>query len=99
MSASGLSVRQGVLTGAMLVLAWLAWMLRDLVMLVGFAALLAYALDPIVSLVQRLPLPGGRAVPRGVASGILILALALIVGLPLVAALPRLARDMARGAA
>ena len=89
------SVRQSVLTVAMLVVAWLAWMLRDLVMLVGFAALLAYALDPIVSLVQRLPLPGRRAVPRGTASGVVILALALIAGLSLGAAVPRLTRDIA----
>ena len=85
-----------MLTAALLVVAWLAWMLRDLVMLVGFAALLAYALDPIVTLVQRLPLPGGRALPRGVASGIVIVALAAIAGLSLVGAVPRLARDMAR---
>jgi predicted PurR-regulated permease PerM len=89
------SVRQSVLTAAMLVVAWLAWMLRDLVMLVGFAALLAYALDPIVSLVQRIPLPGGRAVPRGTASGVVILTLALIAGLSLAAAVPRLTRDIA----
>jgi predicted PurR-regulated permease PerM len=80
----------------MLVAVWLAWMLRDLIMLVGFAALLAYALDPIVALMQRLPLPRGRAVPRGVASGIVILALALIAALSLVTAVPRLGHDMAR---
>ena len=89
-------MRQSVLTVAMLVAVWLAWMLRDLVMLVGFAALLAYALDPIVSLVQRLPLPGGRAIPRGTASGVVILALALIAGLSLGTAVPQLTGDLAR---
>ena len=47
-------MRQGLLTIAMLVVVWLAWMLRDLVILVGFAALLAYALEPVVTEVARL---------------------------------------------
>jgi len=81
---------------AILVVVWLAWMLRHVVLLIGFAALIAYALDPIVSLVQRVPLPGRRAVPRGVAAGFVILTLALIVGWSLALAVPGLARDLAR---
>src|SRR5438093_9088300 len=96
MSASGLSVRQGVLTGAILVLAWLAWMLRDLVMLVGFAALLANALDPTVRLVERVPLPGGRTMHRGVAAGVVIVALVLIVAWALAVVVPRLVHEIAR---
>jgi len=89
-------VRQSLLTVAILVVVWLAWMLRHVVLLIGFAALIAYALDPIVSLVQRVPLPGRRAVPRGVAAGFVILTLALIVGWSLALAVPGLARDLAR---
>ena len=89
-------MRQSLLTVVLLVVVWLAWMLRHLVILVGFAALIAYALDPIVNLVQRIPLPGRRAVPRGVAAGFVILTLALIAGVSLAGAIPGLARDLAR---
>jgi len=89
-------VRQSVLTVAMLIVAWLAWMLRDIVMLMGFAALIAYALDPIVTLAQRLRLPGGRGLPRSFASGTVIIVLVLIAGWSLAAAIPQLASDLER---
>ena len=89
-------MRQSLLTVAMLVLAWLAWMLRDLLVVVGFAALLAYALDPAVSLVERVPLPGRRTVPRGVASAVVILMIGAVVGWALVAAVPRLMSEIGR---
>ena len=47
-------MRQSLLTAALLVLAWLLWMLRDLVILIGFAAVFAYALDPVVSWLERM---------------------------------------------
>ena len=89
-------MRQSLLTVALLVLAWLAWMLRDLLVLIGFAALLAYALDPVVRLVERVPLPGRRAVPRGVASAVVILMIGLVVGWALVATVPRLTSEIGR---
>lgn len=89
-------MRQSLLTVALLVLAWLAWMLRDLLVLVGFAALLAYALDPAVRLVERVPLPGRRTVPRGVASGVVILMIGAVVGWALIAAVPRLTSEIVR---
>ena len=89
----GDSVRQSLLTVAMLVLVCLLWMLRDLVMLIGFAALLAYALDPIVSWVARLTLPGGRSIPRGLAAGLVILSLAVVAGAMLATAVPRLVQQ------
>jgi len=92
-------VRQSLLTVGMLVLVCAAWMLRDLVMLVGFAALLAYALDPLVSLLERAPLPGRRHLPRGVAAGLVVLVLGLIAGAVLFDAIPRLIRQLARFAA
>jgi predicted PurR-regulated permease PerM len=67
-------VRQSLLTVGLAVGVLLLWMLRDLVMLVGFAALLAYALDPLVSLVERVRLPRIGPVPRGAAAGIVVLA-------------------------
>ncbi len=89
-------MRQGLLTAAILIVAWLLWMLRDLVMLIGFAALLAYALDPIVVLVQRIPLPRGRTVARGIAAGVVMLGLVIIVGSSLAGAVPRLAEEITR---
>jgi len=79
----------------MLIVAWLAWMLRDIVILMGFAALIAYALDPIVSLAQR-PRLAGHALPRPFASGAVIVVLGIIAGWSLAAAIPRLASDLER---
>lgn len=83
-------MRNSLLTVALLVLVWLAWMLRDLVMLVGFAAVFAYALDPVVSLLERVPWRRGRALPRGLAAGLCILLLVAIAGISLAQAVPRL---------
>src|SRR5262245_34970616 len=87
-------MRQSLLTAAMLVLAWIAWMLRDLVMLIGFAALLAYALDPVVSWVGRTRLPGRRRLPRAAAAGLVILLLVLVAGVALAEAVPRLVHQL-----
>ena len=74
----------------------LAWALRDLVLLVGYAVLLAYALFPLVSAIER---PFGRRGPRlqrGAAAAIVILGLVTIVGWLLVLAVPSLAAQAAR---
>jgi predicted PurR-regulated permease PerM len=89
-------VRQSLLTVAMLVLVGLAWMLRDLVMLLGFAALLAYALDPVVSWVGRARLPGRRTFPRGLAAALVIVLLFLVAGAALAEAVPRLLHQVVR---
>ena len=86
-------MRQSLLTVALLVLAWLAWVLRDLLTLLGFAALLAYALDPIVRWVERRRLPGHRTIPRSVAAALVILVLVLALETALVEAMPRLAQQ------
>jgi predicted PurR-regulated permease PerM len=88
-------VRQSLLTVGLLVLVAVAWMLRDLVMLIGFAALLAYALDPMVTWLERRPLPGRRSLPRGVASALVIVLLMLTAGAALAQAVPRLAQQLA----
>ena len=87
---------QSLLTVALLALVWLAWMLRDLVMLVGFAAVFAYALEPIVSAFERIPWPRGRAFPRRLAAGLVILLLALVTAVVLSQALPHLLRQFVR---
>src|SRR5262249_15055740 len=61
-----------------------------------FSALLAYALDPVVSLVERAKLPGRWRVPRGVAAGLVVVALVLVAGAALFEAVPRLVRQLAR---
>lgn len=70
------------------------WMVRDLVMLVGFAILAAYLLDPLVERLERVPLPRGKAVGRGLASAVVILALIVGIGWALSALLPRLAVEL-----
>jgi len=92
-------VRQSLLTAALLVLAWLLWMLRDLVILIGFAAVFAYALDPVVSWLERIPGPRGRTMPRGLAAGFTIALLAVILGTTIAVAVPRLAQQFVRFAA
>ena len=69
----------------------LVWVLRDLVLLVGYSVLLAYALLPVVAAIER---PFGRRgpqLPRGVASAVVMLGLVAAVGWLLALALPRLA--------
>jgi predicted PurR-regulated permease PerM len=80
----------------MLVLICLAWVLRDLVMLLAFAALLAYALDPVVSWMERIKLPGGRPLPHGLAHASVILLLMLAAGATLAEAVPRLLHQLVR---
>jgi len=89
-------VRQSLLTVAMLLLVWVAWMLRDLLMLLAFAALLTYALDPVVSWLKRMRLPGGRPLPRGFAHAAVILLLMLTAGATLAEGVPRLLHQLVR---
>ena len=87
-------MRQSVLTVTLLVLVALAWALRDLLMLVAFAGLIAYTLDPVVSWVERRGLPGRREMPRGVAATIVMLLLVLVAGAALIASIPPLVRQI-----
>ncbi len=86
-------MRQSLLTVALLVLVGLAWMLRDLLMLVAFAGLFAYTLDPVVGWVERRRLPGRRAMPRAVAGALVMLLLVLLAGVTLTVAIPPLVRQ------
>jgi predicted PurR-regulated permease PerM len=74
----------------------LVWVLRDLVLLVGYSVLLAYALLPVVARVER---PLGRRGPRlarGAAAAVVVLGLVTVAGWLVVLALPRLAGQAGR---
>lgn len=88
-------MRQSLFTVALLLLVAFAWVLRDLLVVVAFAGLFAYALDPVVSWVERRRLPGRGAMPRGVAAALVMLLLALVAAAALTAALPPLVHQFA----
>ena len=81
--------------GAVVALA-MVWALRDVVVLVCFALLLAYALDPPVSVLTRVRLPRLGSISRGFASGIVMAALVGVVGLLAALAVPRLIAELTR---
>lgn len=99
-------LRRGSSTANRITLLWAAsvamlvlWELRDLVLLVCFAVLLAYGLAPAVGALTRLRIARGRAIPRWAAAAIVI---SLLMGLVLWAvtlSLPRLVREAGRFAA
>jgi len=86
--------RQLLLIAGALLAVGLLWLLRGLIVLVGLAIVLAYALDPIVSLIERIPLPRKARVPRGLASGLVVLALVVIAGWLLSLGIPRIVSEL-----
>lgn len=68
------------------------WALRSVAMLVAFAVLLAYMLDPLVGRLERIPLPRRRRVPRAVSAlviiavGVALIAWLAAFAIPLLAA-------------
>lgn len=70
--------RSALLVVAALVAVALIWMLRSVVMMVAFSTLLAYALDPLVGRVTKLPLPRGARVPQAAAAGLVMAALVAV---------------------
>ncbi|HUL03432.1 MAG TPA: AI-2E family transporter [Gemmatimonadales bacterium] len=85
-------MRQSLLTVALLAVLALAWMLRNLLVLVAYAGLLAYALNPIVNWVDR-RLSSRRTIPRGISTAIVMFLLVLAAGASLAAAIPPLVRQ------
>lgn len=77
-------------------LALLLWALPDVVVLVGFSVLLAYALLPVVELLERVPVGRDRHVSRGAASALVMLALVGVVAWVLALTLPRLGAEVAQ---
>jgi predicted PurR-regulated permease PerM len=79
---------------AAVVLAAVLWALRSVVILVGFSLLSAYALDPIVVLIQRIPFGRTRRIPRTLAAALVVLVLALIAGVGLGIGIPRILLEL-----
>ena len=73
--------------------------MRDLVLLVGFSILIAYALLPVVAAVERPFGLHGPRLPRKAAAAIVMLALVAVLGWFLALAVPQLADQAARFAA
>ncbi len=74
---------------------WLMWSLRDVLMLVGFASVLAIALEPLVGLLERIRTPRGE-LPRPVAAALVMLLLVAVGAWALTIALPQLGRELSR---
>jgi predicted PurR-regulated permease PerM len=72
------------------------WALRDLALIVGFAVLLAYALNPVASFLQRARVGRVGPLSRGVASALVMLALVGAAGGLLAFALPHLVAEAGR---
>lgn len=89
------TARGSLLTAGALIAAVVLWALRDVLMLVAFAALLAYALDPVVSRIEQLG-PPGRRPSRAFSSGALMVLLVIGGGLAIGFGLPRLAGEIAQ---
>ena len=73
----------------------LLWALRGVAILVAFALLLAYMLDPFVSALERVPLPRRRNVPRALAALLVIVAVVGFIGWLAAIATPLLASQVA----
>jgi predicted PurR-regulated permease PerM len=74
----------------------MTWALRELVVLVAFAVLLAYGLLPIVKVVQSIRLLGRREMPRKFAAATVMLVLALVVSWSAAVAIPRVVGEAER---
>ncbi len=87
------SARTAALTVVIAGVAWLLWQLREVMLVVGFSALLAFALDPIVTLIERVKTPLGH-VRRGISAALVILAIVALGAWALLLALPHLTREL-----
>jgi len=87
------SARTAAFTVLLAAVAWLLWELREVLLVVGFSALLAFALDPVVSLIERVKTPLGN-VRRGISAALVILAIVALGAWALLLALPHLAHEL-----
>jgi len=95
MSERSEGVGQVAVIAGGIVLAGMLWLLRDLLVLLGISLVLAYALDPPVTLLERVPLGRGRRLPRNAASAAMVLLLVLFSGWLLALVVPRLFAELA----
>jgi predicted PurR-regulated permease PerM len=96
MSRAVESPRSFLLGVAAVVTLVLLWALRDIAVLVSFALLLAYALDPLVVALERVRFPRLGTISRGFAAGFVVLGLVILVGWLTALAVPRLVAELAR---
>ena len=89
-----LAAARTTLLGVAVILALMVWALPGLAILVGYAVLVAYALSPVVSALERVRGPGGRPLPRHVAAASVMLLLVALVGWLLALAIPHLASEL-----
>lgn len=90
------AVTQSTLPWFAAFLGLLVWALPDVVVLVGFSVLLAYALLPVVAVLERVRLGRDRHLPRVVAATAVMLALVGVVAWLLALAVPRLGAELAQ---
>lgn len=88
--------RSGLITVGVALVLVLLWALRDIVVMISLAVLLAFVLEPIVRVLAKLPLPRGRHLPRSVAAAVAVLALVLVVAWLLSLGAPRMAAEVGR---
>jgi predicted PurR-regulated permease PerM len=88
------SARTAALTVVFAGVAWLLWQLREVLLVVGFSALLAFALDPLVTLIERVKTPLGH-VRRGLSAALVILAIVALGAWAILLVLPQLTRELA----
>ena len=75
------------------------WILRDLALLVGYSVLLAYALLPVITALERIHDHRGRSIPRGIVAGTVVLALGAVLVTVLVFTIPLMGLELAHLAA
>jgi predicted PurR-regulated permease PerM len=88
------SPRSFLVGGATVIVLLLLWALRDLVILLSFAILLAYGLDPLVGALERLRLPRGSHLPRPATAAIVMLSLVIAGGWLMGLGVPRLLAEL-----
>jgi predicted PurR-regulated permease PerM len=89
------SARSAAFVVLFAIVAWLVWQLHEVLLVVGFSAVLAFALDPLVSLIERLRTPWGN-VRRGLAAAVVLVAIVALGAWAFMVALPHLAHELAR---
>lgn len=95
MSSRAVDSRSMLFAVAVAFLLIILWALRSIVILVALSVLLAVVLDPLVSALQRIPL-GRTRISRGIASGIVVLALVVVAGWALSIGVPATVNELAK---
>jgi predicted PurR-regulated permease PerM len=90
------STRAAFVTVGLALVLVLLWALRDIVVMVALAVLLAFVLAPLVKLLEKVPLPRGARIPRGLASAIVVLGLVVVMGWLLSLGIPRIGAEVGR---